>query len=130
MVNIEGACPVVSDSPAVGLIVRDHHGLVETYIRLPLVHPCLEAALVEAAALAKGIANVIHNLLQAPVDHSSLKEARELFRQHPLIAVHHIRRSTNMAANGLAQFALSISRPIYYAFDSPSNVLVTDAVYG
>ncbi|KAE8677494.1 hypothetical protein F3Y22_tig00111506pilonHSYRG00107 [Hibiscus syriacus] len=124
-INADGARSS-SGSPALGIVARDYSGLVVAAQAVPI----------EAAAITNGLrlaleldyqhvrlesdaANVVHQLLSTQADLSSLgfhlAEARALLQDHPHVGVHTIRRSINVVAHTLAQFALGLHQPCFYA---------------
>ncbi|KAE8689458.1 hypothetical protein F3Y22_tig00110937pilonHSYRG00059 [Hibiscus syriacus] len=77
---------------AIGLLTRDHQGMVVAAQALPFDRPC-DVGIVKAYTIT---------------------------RVHRHLTVHSIRRSANTSAHSLAQFALSSDTPSYYTFDFPS----------
>ncbi|KAE8655002.1 hypothetical protein F3Y22_tig00117034pilonHSYRG00441 [Hibiscus syriacus] len=81
--------------------------------------------------------NIFRQLTSSQLDMSTvgyhLAEARQLLRDYAGFQVNGIRRITNWAAHNLANYALNISMPMFYSYDSPyclSHVLLTDATNG
>ncbi|KAE8717442.1 hypothetical protein F3Y22_tig00110045pilonHSYRG00067 [Hibiscus syriacus] len=152
-INVDRFFPINFGTPAVGLIARDHHGMVLAAHAIPLNCPC-DAATVECQAITQGIhlalefshsatriesdaSTVVQQLLSSQGDPSvtalHLAEARQLLPIHRHVTLHPIRRSANNAAHSLPQFALTLCSPSYYVYDYPpclSNVLITDVIHG
>ncbi|KAL4368823.1 hypothetical protein GQ457_05G010890 [Hibiscus cannabinus] len=152
-INVDGAWLAASRQASIGVIARDHHGLMlEGFARkLDGAHSAetAEACAFEAGflmAVSKGWERVIiegdalamvNRLCTERPDYSVtgsfLTETKVRLKGHPDFAVQHVAREANTVAHVLAHHSLDSSTDYYFDDVLPdfiSNHVINDAIYG
>ncbi|KAL4348558.1 hypothetical protein GQ457_17G007640 [Hibiscus cannabinus] len=152
-VNVDGAFRGDSGSAAIGVVARNHQGMMIDGLahKLEGVHT---AASTEACAFKAGILMALENewqqvvfegdassivtLLESRVlDHSvaaaHLVDILETLKNRPGFSFSHVGRGLNRVAHGLAQWAISSCISFRFDFDLPDCIrdsVLNDAIFG
>ncbi|KAK8557899.1 hypothetical protein V6N13_008699 [Hibiscus sabdariffa] len=151
-VNVDGAWNVLTRTAAIGIIARDHNGLmIDGSARM--LSGAHNAETVEASAFEVGVnmaleigwdrvilegdaLSIVNRLRAQELDNSVassyLGEARAALHTHPGFIVQHVMREANQAAHGLPQHCIQASVDFSFVFDVPeciSHIVIHDAIF-
>ncbi|KAK8478144.1 hypothetical protein V6N11_063381 [Hibiscus sabdariffa] len=151
-INVDGAWNATTRMAAIGLIVRDHHGMMIDGCA-KMMEGAHTAETVEGCAFALGIAMAIDNgwnqviiegdsmgivnRLRTNAEDCSvaatyLAQAKVDLRTHEGILIQHVAREANRAAHELARDCLRTCNNFLFTFDVPrciSSIVIDDAIF-
>ncbi|KAL4324280.1 hypothetical protein GQ457_11G002870 [Hibiscus cannabinus] len=151
-INVDGAWLVESRVATIGVIARDHHGMMINGCALQ-VAGAHSVETVEACAFATGIRMAIEkgwenvvvegdsmsiiNRLKDPgqdlsVEASFLVDTKAALQTHPGVMVQHVARDANRAAHYLAHFRFTAMSDFHFDVimpDAISNIVISDAIF-
>ncbi|GMI83716.1 hypothetical protein HRI_002040900 [Hibiscus trionum] len=152
-VNVDGAFFADSGKASIGVVARDHFGLMIDG-QASILHGTFTAELTEVMALLEGLKmaalngwsqvqfecdsiGVLNRLVSQDEDRSIaglfLTEAKQLLHNNPGFRILHVNRKANRVAHTLAHWILDCNEPFYFAFDVPSCIesdVLDDAIFG
>ncbi|KAK8977417.1 hypothetical protein V6N11_049546 [Hibiscus sabdariffa] len=151
-INEDGAWKASTRTAAIGVIARDHHGLmIDGCARLLTGAHTAETA--EACAFEAGLLmardngwdrvtiegdalSIINRLWATELDNSVaasfLADSHDALHTHPGFVVQHVAREANQAAHGLARHCVNSLADFSFVFDVPeciAQVVIHDAIF-
>ncbi|KAL4295419.1 hypothetical protein GQ457_12G013470 [Hibiscus cannabinus] len=152
-VNVDGAWLERGNLAAIGVVARDHNGLLID-ARARRLEGSYTPEIVEAYAMAEGFRMAIENgwqnvtfegdstgiiskmhadCMDRSVASTYLSEAWKTLKDRADFAIRHVGRECNQAAHQLAHWGLSCIDPFVFSWDTPNcirDIVINDAIYG